>query len=116
MKKNINKIVVSGGNVKPQTPQQTWFQQNFGSMSRNFQVGPAVQNQVKNLPKSPVDVPLCQREKCLIDDNEKLENDAWACHLESGCYFDLTLHLYKKLFGAFPNVVSKNLKKMKTVP
>ena len=97
-------FVVSGGNLKPQTSQQTWFQQNFGSMSRNFQVGPAVQNQVKNLPKSPVDVPLCQRVKCLKDDNDRLENDAWACHLESGCYFDLTLHLYKKMFGAFPNV------------
>ena len=96
-------FVVTGGNLGHQNAQQTWFQTNFGSMSRNFQVGPAVQNQVQNLPKSPVDIPLCRRRACLESNNDELEKDAWACHMQSGCYFDLTLHLYKRLFGAFQN-------------
>jgi hypothetical protein len=57
-----------------------------------------MQNLLAKNPVCPVNVPLCKREACQIE-NPSLDMNAFACGQIKGCCFDMNLFLYKQMFG-----------------
>lgn len=82
-------------------PQQNsfGFNQNFGNQNNIF-MGQVqnMQNLLAKNPVCPVNVPLCKREACQIE-NPSLDMNAFACGQIKGCCFDMNLFLYKQMFG-----------------